>query len=145
MIFFSSGSYTFSGIIQRLTKSTWSHVAVIYVDERLAVSCFWKLSLYRHQTIPCLNIYTIIMVPGGHIKAKSYRQTNHRNWQYLGQRNQLGLDELTRPYDNYEIVRIMISHFIPHQNQRKKKKPGLYPQWNCAMGLPKAGVVFKYR
>ena len=34
-IFFSSGSYTFSGIIQRLTKSTWSHVAVIYKDEEL--------------------------------------------------------------------------------------------------------------
>ena len=34
-IFFSSGSYTFSGIIQKLTKSTWSHVAVIYKDEEL--------------------------------------------------------------------------------------------------------------
>jgi hypothetical protein len=27
-IFFSSGSYAFSGIIQKLTKSTWSHVAI---------------------------------------------------------------------------------------------------------------------
>ena len=34
-IFFSSGSYTFSGIIQRLTKSVWSHVAIIYKDEEL--------------------------------------------------------------------------------------------------------------
>src|SRR5689334_16046162 len=34
-ILFSSGSYAFSGIIQRLTKSTWSHVAVIYKDEEL--------------------------------------------------------------------------------------------------------------
>ncbi len=34
-IFFSSGSYTFSGIIQRLTKSAWSHVAIVYKDEAL--------------------------------------------------------------------------------------------------------------
>ena len=34
-IFFSSGSYTFSGIIQRLTKSVWSHVAIIYKDNEL--------------------------------------------------------------------------------------------------------------
>ena len=34
-IFFSSGSYAFSGIIQKLTKSTWSHVAVVYKDDEL--------------------------------------------------------------------------------------------------------------
>lgn len=34
-IFFSSGSYTFSGVIQRLTKSVWSHVAIVYKDEKL--------------------------------------------------------------------------------------------------------------
>jgi len=34
-MFFASGSYAFSGIIQKLTKSTWSHVAVIYKDEEL--------------------------------------------------------------------------------------------------------------
>jgi len=34
-VFFSSGSYTFSGIIQNLTKSIWSHVAIIYKDEEL--------------------------------------------------------------------------------------------------------------
>ena len=34
-LFFSSGSYTFSGIIQKMTKSAWSHVAIIYKDEEL--------------------------------------------------------------------------------------------------------------
>ena len=34
-LFFSSGSYAFSGIIQNLTNSVWSHVAVIYKDEEL--------------------------------------------------------------------------------------------------------------
>lgn len=34
-IFFSSGSYTFSSIIQGLTKSVWSHVAIIYKDNEL--------------------------------------------------------------------------------------------------------------
>ena len=34
-LFFSSGSYLFSGAIQNLTKSVWSHVAVVYVDQEL--------------------------------------------------------------------------------------------------------------
>ncbi len=34
-IVFCSGSYAFSGIIQNLTKSVWSHVAVVYKDEEL--------------------------------------------------------------------------------------------------------------
>ena len=34
-IVFCSGSYTFSGIIQNLTKSVWRHVAVVYKDEEL--------------------------------------------------------------------------------------------------------------
>ena len=32
---FCSGSYLFSGLIQRFTKSVWSHVGVIYRDEHL--------------------------------------------------------------------------------------------------------------
>ena len=34
-IFFSSGSYLFSGIKQRLTKSAWSHAAIVNKDEEL--------------------------------------------------------------------------------------------------------------
>lgn len=32
---FCSGNYLFSGIIQKLTKSSWSHVGIIYKDEEL--------------------------------------------------------------------------------------------------------------
>ena len=34
-IVFCSGSYLFSGAIQKLTNSVWSHVAIIYKDEEL--------------------------------------------------------------------------------------------------------------
>ena len=32
---FCSGSYFFSGLIQRFTRSVWSHVGIVYRDEAL--------------------------------------------------------------------------------------------------------------
>ena len=32
---FCSGSYVFSGLIQRFTRSVWSHVGIVYRDEHL--------------------------------------------------------------------------------------------------------------
>ena len=34
-LIFCSGSYAFSGLIQRFTGSVWSHVGVVYRDESL--------------------------------------------------------------------------------------------------------------
>ncbi len=109
-LFFSSGSYMFSGIIQYLTKSTWSHTAVIYKDE----------ALKRVLVLEAEPFVGIRMIP-----LSKYLNDYKKNKPYKGQivlaklnidipKENLnegisfGLDELTRPYDNFEIIRIML-------------------------------------
>ena len=110
-LFFGSGSYFFSGIIQRLTKSTWSHVAIIYKDEELQ----------RVLVLEAEPFYGVRMIPLSKYlydyqgKKKPYKgQIALANLLLPLSKTDLnngisfGLDELTRPYDNYEIIRIMI-------------------------------------
>lgn len=121
-IIFCSGSYAFSGIIQRLTKSTWSHVAVVYKDEELGrvmmleaeprigirlIPLSKYLKDYKGSKRPykgqivVANLNTPIEKPG------------------LNKGISFGLDELTRPYDNYEIVRIMM-RILFHISRRER-------------------------
>jgi Permuted papain-like amidase enzyme, YaeF/YiiX, C92 family len=109
-IFFSSGSYAFSGIIQKLTKSVWSHVAIIYKDELLGRVLVLEaepnvgirlipLSKYLHDYKGKRKPYKgqiVIAKLNFDIELEKFKRG-------IG----FGLDELTRPYDNYEIVRIM--------------------------------------
>ncbi len=110
-IFFSSGSYLFSGIIQRLTKSTWSHVAMIYKNEELG----------RVLVLEAEPFYGIRLIPLSKYlkdyqgKRKPYkgqivlaRLSGEVTKEHINQGISFGLDELTRPYDNYEIIRIMV-------------------------------------
>ncbi len=110
-IVFCSGGYFFSKIIQRLTKSTWSHVAVIYKDEDLG-------RVLMLEAEPFVGIRLIPL-------SKYLRDYKGKKRPYKGkifiskinvpvEKNMLnrgisfGLDELTRPYDNWEIFRIML-------------------------------------
>ncbi|MBL7816735.1 MAG: hypothetical protein JNL70_17070 [Saprospiraceae bacterium] len=110
-LFFGSGSYFFSGIIQNLTRSTWSHVAIIYKDEELG----------RVLVLEAEPFVGVRMIP----LSKYLNDYKGRRKPYKGQialahlslplsKDDLnsgisfGLDELTRPYDNIEILRIMI-------------------------------------
>ena len=109
-IFFSSGGYAFSGLIQNLTKSIWSHVAIIYKDERLRRVLILEAEPY----------VGIRLIP----VSKYLRDYKGKKRPYKGQiviaklnldmppeklnkAISFGLDELTRPYDNWEIIRIM--------------------------------------
>lgn len=109
-IFFSSGGYAFSGVIQNLTKSIWSHVAIIYKDERLRRVLILEAEPY----------VGIRLIP----VSKYLRDYKGKKRPYKGQiviaklkldmppeklnkAISFGLDELTRPYDNWEIIRIM--------------------------------------
>ncbi|MDZ7880746.1 MAG: YiiX/YebB-like N1pC/P60 family cysteine hydrolase [Saprospiraceae bacterium] len=114
-LFFGSGSYLFSGIIQRLTKSTWSHVAIIYKDEELGrVLVLESEPFIGVRLIPLskyLNDYKG--------SKKSYRGqialaklAIPLDKQALNKGISFGLDELTRPYDNFEIIRIMIRMYF---------------------------------
>jgi len=108
-LLFCSGSYLFSGLIQRFTGSVWSHVGVVYRDEAL-------------QRVFILESETGIGVRLAPL-SKYLRDYHGRNRPYRGQimlgrvtpglemeqvRNAVsyGMDLLTRPYDNTEIMRI---------------------------------------
>jgi cell wall-associated NlpC family hydrolase len=110
-LIFCSGSYLFSGLIQRFTGSVWSHVGVIYRDEAL-------------QRVFVLESETGIGVRLAPL-SKYLRDYHGRNKPYRGQivigriasgldtdqvRNAVsyGMDLLTKPYDNSEILRIAI-------------------------------------
>ncbi len=123
-IVFCSGSYAFSGIIQKLTKSTWSHVAVIYKDEELN-------RVMMLEAEPRVGIRLIPL-------SKYLRDYKGTKRPYKGQISiaelnipvekenlnkgiSFGLDALTRPYDNFEIVRIMI-RILFHISKRERNR-----------------------
>jgi hypothetical protein len=106
---FCSGSYLFSGLIQRFTGSVWSHVGVVYRDE----------ALQRVFVLESEAGIGVRLVP----LSKYLRDYHGRNKPYRGQivvgravpaldvdqvRNAVsyGMDLLTKPYDNSEILRI---------------------------------------
>jgi hypothetical protein len=145
-IVFCSGSYAFSGIIQRLTKSTWSHVAVIYKDEALG----------RVLVLEAEPRYGIRLIP----LSKYLRDYKGTKRPYKGQmvvaelniplqKQELdrgisfGLDELTRPYDNYEIVRIMM-RILFHISKREKNRAYICSELVRDIFV-KAGILFRYK
>ncbi len=142
-IFFSSGSYAFSGIIQRLTRSAWSHVAIIYKDEELQ----------RVMVLEAEPRIGIRLIP----LSKYLKDYKGSKRSYKGQvvlcklnfdleKNKLnkaisfGLDELTRPYDNWEIIRIMTR--ILFRIGKKEKNKSYICSELVRDAFAKAGVVF---
>lgn len=110
-LFFSSGNYLFSGIIQNLTKSAWSHVAIIYKDEDLGRVLVLEAEPYIGIRLIPLSKY-LKDYKGkrrsykGEVFICSLKQEIAK--EELNRAISFGLDELTRPYDNWEIVRIML-------------------------------------
>ena len=145
-IFFSSGSYLFSGIIQRLTKSTWSHVAMIYKDEELG----------RVLVLEAEPFYGIRLIPLSKYlkdyqgKRKPYkgqivlaRLSGEVLKEHINQGISFGLDELTRPYDNYEIVRIMI-RILLRMTKRERNRQYICSEFVRAI-LMKSRVNMPYQ
>jgi len=145
-LFFSSGSYLFSGVIQRLTKSTWSHVAVVYKDEELG-------RVLVLEAEPRIGIRLIPL-------SKYLRDYKGTKRPYKGQvalatlnipveKDKLnrgicfGLDELTRPYDNFEIVRIMI-RILFHISRREKNRNYICSELVRDI-FARAGVIIQYK
>ncbi|MGC4101931.1 YiiX/YebB-like N1pC/P60 family cysteine hydrolase [Ferruginibacter sp.] len=145
-IFFSSGSYAFSGVIQKLTKSTWSHVAVIYKDEELG-------RVLVLEAEPNVGIRLIPLSKYLHDykgKKRPYKgqiaiaQLNiNLDKEHLNRGISFGLDELTRPYDNYEIVRIMV-RILFHISKRERNKNYICSELVRDI-LAKSGVIMQYQ
>jgi hypothetical protein len=110
-IVFCSGNYLFSRIIQRLTKSTWSHVAVIYKDEQLGRVLVLEAEARVGIRLIPLSVYlknyndTKRPYKGKMVIAKTKVAVEKDN---LNKGISFGLDELSRPYDNWEIIRIFL-------------------------------------
>lgn len=143
-IFFSSGSYTFSGIIQRLTKSVWSHVAIIYKDEELGRVMVLEaepqigirlipLSKYIHDYKGTKRPYKGQVV----IAQLNFELEKPK----LNKGISFGLDELTRPYDNWEIIRIML-RILFRIGKRERNKNYICSEL-VRDAFVKAGVAFK--
>ena len=108
---FCSGSYLFSGLIQRFTRSVWSHVGIVYRDDNLG-----RVFVLESETGVGVRLVPV---------SKYLRDYHGRRRPYRGQivvgRLQpmmttaqirqgvsFGMDLLTKPYDNSEILRIAL-------------------------------------
>lgn len=142
-IVFCSGSYLFSGIIQRLTKSVWSHVGIIYKDEELGRVLLLEAEPYIGIRLIPLSKYLkdykngrpykgqmvitdlkVDLTPDEHARTISF-----------------GLDELSRPYDNWEIIRIML-RILFKKGKRTKNRDYICSELvrDC---FAKGGYLFK--
>jgi Permuted papain-like amidase enzyme, YaeF/YiiX, C92 family len=106
---FCSGNYFFSRIIQRFTKSMWSHVGIVYYDASLdRMLILESEKLYGVRVAP-LSKY----IKDYHGKNKPYkgiiaiaRIEPELNLEEIKKGISFGMDELTKPYDDWEILRI---------------------------------------
>lgn len=109
-IVFFSGSYLFSGIIRRLTKSVFSHVAIIYKDEQLGRVMLLEAEPYIGIRLIPFSKYIIDYKDNRPYKGQivisnfMFELTQEQKNEGIS----FGLDELSRPYDNWEIFRIML-------------------------------------
>lgn len=108
---FCSGSYLFSGAIQKFTGSVWSHVGIIYRDEHLG-----RVFILESET----GIGVRLVPLSKYLKDYHGRRKPYRGQIVIGrvdpslQGEQVkkavsyGMDLLTKPYDNWEIIRIAL-------------------------------------
>lgn len=144
-IVFCSGSYVFSGVIQRLTKSVWSHVAVIYKDEELERILILEAEPYAGiRLIPLSNYLKDYKgkrkcYKGQMVIAKLKEPIEDMR---LNRGISFGLDALTKPYDNYEIFRIMI-RILFHISKRERNRSYICSELVRDI-FAKAGVIIQY-
>lgn len=142
-IFFSSGSYLFSGIIQRLTKSAWSHVAIVYRDDKLG-----RVMILEAEPRIGIRLIPLSNYIKNYKKGRPYKGQivlAKLNFDLeedkLNKAISFGLDELTRPYDNWEIIRIM-TRILFNVGKREKNKNYICSEL-VRDAYAKAGVLFK--
>lgn len=145
-IVFCSGSYAFSGAIQKLTKSVWSHVAVVYKDEELGrVLMLEAEPQIGIRLIPLSNYLqnykgTKRSYKGQLVVARLHQDLSKEQ---LNKGVSFGLDALARPYDNYEIFRIMI-RILFRISKRERNKSYICSELVRDV-FAKAGVIIQYK
>ncbi len=106
---FCSGSYVFSKFIQNFTRSVWSHVGIIYRDEHLG-----RVFILESETGIGVRLAPI----SKYLRDYHGRRRPYRGQMVVARVNPVlgdeqvrkavsyGMDLLTKPYDNFEILRI---------------------------------------
>ncbi len=122
---FCSGNYLFSRLIQRFTKSLWSHVGMVYYDTALdRMLILESEKLYGVRFAP-LSKY----MKDYHGKNKPYkgliavaRLEPELDLEQLKKGISFGMDELTKPYDDWEILRIAMRILFKRGRRVKDRK-----------------------
>ncbi len=106
---FCSGTYLFSKSIRWFTKSVWSHVGIIYRDDNLRRIFILESEIAIGVRLVPLSKY----LRDYHGRKKPYqgrivvgRIAPAADGEKVKKAISFGMDELTRPYDNWEILRI---------------------------------------
>ena len=144
-IVFCSGTYFFSQAIQWFTRSVWSHVGIIYRDDNLQ-----RIFVIESETVIGVRLAPL---------SKYLRDYHGRNKPYKGRMViaritpgpddeklksviSFGMDELTRPYDNWEICRIAMRILFRRGRKNRDRK------YICSElvyeAFRKAEVAFKF-
>ena len=144
-LIFCSGTYFFSNAIRWFTKSVWSHIGMVYRDDTLD-----RVFILESETFVGVRVAPL---------SKYLRDYHGRNKPYRGRMFiarlapavtsemhqtavRTGLDELTKPYDNLEILRVAIRILFKMGKRNHDRK------YICselvAEAFKKAGVVFRY-
>lgn len=144
-LIFCSGSYLFSRLIQKFTGSVWSHVGLIYRDEQLG-----RVFVLESETTIGVRLAPL---------SKYLRDYHGRNRPYRGRivigrlapgpdpehlkmAISFGMDELTKPYDNLEILRIALRTLFRCGRKVRDRK------YICSElayeALLRAGVEFRF-
>lgn len=143
---FCSGNYLFSRLIQRFTRSLWSHVGMVYYDTVLdRMLILESEKLYGVRFAP-LSKY----MKDYHGKNKPYkgliavaRLEPELDLEQLKKGISFGMDELTKPYDDWEILRIAMRILFKRGRRVKDRK------YICSelvqVCFKQIGIVFNYR
>ena len=145
-IIFCSGTYFFSKCIRLITKSCWSHVGIIYRDDNLE-----RVFVLESETLIGVRVAPLSKyLRDYHGKNKPYRgriviasMNPGPSAEEMKTGISFGMDELTKPYDNLEIVRIAVRILLKlGRRNRDRKYICSELVYEC---FRKAGVWFKFQ
>jgi len=144
-IVFCSGTYFFSKAIRLVTKSVWSHVGIIYRDDFLD-----RIFILESETMIGVRIAPLSKyLRDYHGRRKPYRGRMfvaklepEVSTEAMKKAVSFGMDQLTKPYDNWEILRIGIRILFGIGRKSRDRK------YICSElvyeAFHKAGIEFPY-
>uniref|UniRef100_B8DIP7 Permuted papain-like amidase enzyme, YaeF/YiiX, C92 family n=1 Tax=Nitratidesulfovibrio vulgaris (strain DSM 19637 / Miyazaki F) TaxID=883 RepID=B8DIP7_NITV9 len=122
-LFFTSGNYLISKAIQEVTSSPWSHVGIIFVipsiDRVLLLESVEDMGVRFAPLSKYLSDYEGKAPYKGMIVTATVAGVENAALANLAQ---MGVDQLTRPYDKAEIGRILARVILGKGKLRRDKE-----------------------